>query len=439
MISKNRNLMYLFATLFLLLLGIQVYFMYKTYQVKEREIYRSVDQSIVGYTDQLENVHEVQETKSDSLQKLLIRYYNKEINKKKFLQYFIEGRKAASKRLSHYLNDRMKKDGYKISVRVQYTSIIHLPDSTKVIDKPIIIYETTDRVTNPKITSTGTWRTSSTKELKGKELANERDTFYVNSQTDFEVKNIKSIVFKELTLLIICCILLLTSVLLLYIFTIKNLIRQQEQVEILHTVVDNISHEFKTPIATLKIASKTLKKGWNPDTLPLIDRQITRLESLMLQLHKDEVPEEIIAIQPEDWDFLIQDLAFTYPQTDFTFENKVSKPLPFDKNLLETVIRNLCENSIKYGASTVKINTNSIAQNLKIEVTDDGQGMESKELKNIFEKFYRIQNNNIHNNKGLGLGLYFVKKIVACYHGKIDVSSQLHMGTTFKITIPYEN
>lgn len=439
MISKNKNLLYLFATLFLFLLGVQVYFMYKTYQVKERDIYRSVDQSVTSYTDELENVHAVQEIKSDSLQRLIIRYYNKEINKKKFLQYFIEGRKAASERLSHYLNERMKKDGYKISVRVQYTSIIHLPDSTKVIDKPLIIYETKDKVTNPKITSTGTWRTSSTKEIKGKKQANERDTFYVSSQTDFEVKNIKSIVFKELALLILCCILLLTSVLILYILTIKNLIRQQKQLEILHTVVDNISHEFKTPIATLRIASKTLKKDWNPDTLPLIDRQITRLENLMLQLHKDEIPEEVTAVKPEDWNFLVQDLAFTYPQTDFTFENKVSTPLPFDKNLMETVIRNLCENSVKYGASSVKISTSIIAQNLKIEISDNGHGMESKELKNIFEKFYRIQSHNIHNNKGLGLGLYFVKKIVTAYHGKIDVSSQPHAGSTFKITIPYEN
>lgn len=439
MITKNKNLIYIFATLFLFLLGIQVYFMYKTYQVKERDIYRSVDLSITGYTDQLENVHSIQEIKSDSLQRLIIRYYNKEINKKEFLQHFTDGRKTASERLSNYLNDRMKKDGYKISVKVQYTSIIHLPDSTKVIDKPLIIYETKDKVTNPKITSTGTWRTSSTKELKGKERTNERDTFYVSSQTDFEIKNIKSLVFKELILLILCCILLLTSVLLLYIFTIRNLIRQQKQVEVLHTVVDNISHEFKTPIATLKIASKTLKKGWNPDTLPLIDRQITRLESLMLQLHTDEVPEEIIAIKPEDWDFLIQDMAFTYPQTEFTFENKISESLPFDKNLMETVIRNLCENSIKYGASVVKINTKIMSKNLKIEVSDNGQGMEKKELKNIFEKFYRIQSHNIHNTKGLGLGLYFVKKIVSSYHGKIEVSSQPNIGSTFIITIPYEN
>ncbi|MGU3377213.1 sensor histidine kinase [Chryseobacterium sp. M5A1_1a] len=439
MISKSKNLLFLFTALFLLLLGIQVYFMYKTYQVKERDIYRSVDEGLSNYADKLENIHDAKEMKSDSLQKIIIRYYNKEISQKDFINHFIEDRKASKERLNSYIDSRLKKDGYKISARIRYTSIIHLPDSTKLIDRPIIIYETKNKVKKPKITTSGTWRTSSTKEIKGKETANERDIFFVKSQTDFEVENIKSLVFKELALLIVCCVILLASVLLLYIFTIKNLIRQQKQVEVLHTIVDNISHEFKTPIATLKIASKTLKKGWNSETLPLIDRQISRLESLMLQLHKDEIPDEVVAIKPEDWDFFIQDLAFTYPQIDFKFENKVSEQLPFDKNIMETVIKNLCENSIKYGASVVQINTNTLSQHLEIEVSDNGQGMESKELTNIFEKFYRIQSNNIHNNKGLGLGLYFVKKIITSYHGKVDVSSKPGAGSTFKISIPYES
>lgn len=439
MISNNKNLIYLFSTLFLLLLGIQVYFMYKTYQVKEREIYRTVDKSITVYADQLENVHSTKESKSDSLQKLIIKYYNKEISKKEFLKYFVEGRTTARENLTRYINEHLQKEGYKISARIQYTSIIHLPDSTKLIDKPLTIFETKDKVEKPEITSTGTWKTSSTREIKGKKQINELDTFFLRSQTDFEIKNINILVFKEIILLIICCIILLASVLLLYIFTLKNLIKQQKQVEVLHTVVDNISHEFKTPIATLKIASKTLKKGWNSDTLPLIDRQIIRLESLMLQLHKDEMPEEITAIQPENWNFFIQDLAFTYPQINFKIENLVAQSLPFDKNLMETVVKNLCENSIKYGASIVKISTITSYHHLKIEVSDNGQGMASRELKNIFEKFYRIQSNNIHNSKGLGLGLYFVKEIITSYHGKIEVSSEPGVGSIFKITIPYEN
>lgn len=440
MIAKSKILIPVFAALFLLLLGIQVYFMYKTYQVKERDIYRSVNDGLTNYADNLEDIQEGKERNDDSLQEIIIQYHNKEINKKDFLRYFIENRKSARERLIHYIDSRYQKDGYEISARIRYLSIVHLPDSSKVITEPIVIFETQDKLKNPRIASNGSWETSTTKRDDTETgQVEKKNTFLVKTQTDFEIRNIKSIVFKELTLLIICCIILLSGVLLLYIFTIRNLIQQQKQVEVLHNIVDNISHEFKTPIATLKIASKALKKEWNPETLPLIDRQISRLESLMFQLHKDEIPDDMTAIQPEDWNFFIQDLSVTYPTTDFKLENTVSQELPFDKNLMETVIKNLCENSVKYGASVITIHVRNGSQQLEFEVSDNGQGMETKELNNIFEKFYRIQNNNIHNSKGLGLGLYFVKKIITNYGGKIEVSSHLHTGSTFKILIPYEN
>lgn len=440
MITKSKILISVFAALFLLLLGIQVYFMYKTYQVKERDIYRSVNDGLTNYTDNLEDIQEAKERNDDSLQEIIIQYHNKEISKKDFLHYFIENRKSARERLIHYIDSRYQKDGYEISARIRYLSIVHLPDSAKVITEPIVIFETPDVIKNPRIASNGSWETSTTKrDDTDKGHVEKKNTFLVKTQTDFEIKNIKSIVFKELTLLIICCVILLSGVLLLYIFTIRNLIQQQKQVEVLHTIVDNISHEFKTPIATLKIASKALKKEFNPETLPLVDRQISRLESLMFQLHKDEIPDEMTAVQPEDWNFFIQDLSVTYPDIDFNLKNSISQKLPFDKNLMETVMKNLCENSVKYGASVVTINLQYSSQQLNMEVSDNGQGMEAKELSSIFEKFYRIQNNNIHNSKGLGLGLYFVKKIITNYSGKIEVSSQINTGSTFKISIPYEN
>ncbi|WP_435523808.1 sensor histidine kinase [Chryseobacterium indoltheticum] len=99
----------------------------------------------------------------------------------------------------------------------------------------------------------------------------------------------------------------------------------------------------------------------------------------------------------------------------------------------------LCENSVKYGASEIKIDVKTTQNKLEIIVADNGNGMEHKELKNIFEKFYRIQSNNIHNSKGLGLGLFFVKKIIEKYNGKTEITSELNIGTTFKISIPYED
>ncbi|KFE98849.1 hypothetical protein IX39_15660 [Chryseobacterium formosense] len=439
MISKSKYLVWLFAGLFLLLLGIQVYFMYKTYQVKKREIYNDVHKKITTYIDNLEDLGQLSQHGSNESKDIFVKFTHQEITKKELVDYFEKYKKSTKNNLSNYIDQKFEKNDYKVAIRVVYLSVISLPDSTKLIDKPIVLYETRNKVLRPGISETGKWETSSTSTSDKSEKPERNDSFIVKSQTDFEILNINHIVFKELTLLILCCIALLLSVLLLYIFTIKNLIKQQKQVQVLHAVVDNISHEFKTPIATLKIASKTLKKEYNQDIFPLIDRQISRLEDLMLQLHAEESEDENPSIQPKDWDFFIKDLAFTYPEADFEMNNSVSTELPFDKELMETVIKNLCENSVKYGASKINVDLKTIQNKFEINISDNGNGIEQKELKNIFEKFYRIQSNNIHNSKGLGLGLFFVKKIIEKYSGKIDVLSKVKEGTTFKISIPYED
>ncbi len=438
MISKSKNLIALFATLFVLLLGIQGYFMYKTYQVKEREIYRDVHKKLTEYTDRLEDKGGMRKSPDDSVQAILIRFKNKEITRNEFLNFFDKNRIATEKEFSQFVDTQFKDEGYAVAVKIEYTSIIYNPTKTNLITKPIVIYETEKKVREPGILNTGTWATTSKSTDTDDKVLTRNDSFSVKSTTGYEIVNIKSVVFKELTLLFLCCAALLASVLLLYIFTIKNLIRQQKQIEVLHTVVDNISHEFKTPIATLKIASKTLRKNLNQDTMPLIDRQIARLENLLHQLHKGENTEEIISIQPRDWNFFIQDLMFTYPENKFKFEHNVTKELPFDKNLMETTVKNLCENSVKYGSSIIDIRITDLENRLQINISDDGEGIAKNELKNIFEKFYRIQSNNIHNTKGLGLGLYFVRQIVTRYHGKIEVNSQINEGTQFKISLPYK-
>lgn len=439
MISKSKYLISLFAALFLLLLGIQVYFMYKTSQVKKREIYSNVHNRIDDYIDNLENLGGASNLGDEGQRKIFAEFNNKKISKKEFLNYFEKNKKQTQDKLSDYIDHKFEKEGYKVAVRTQFLSIVYVPKNLNLIDRPVTLYETRNKITKAGISNTGKWETSSTSKSDKTNQLERDDSFFVKSQTDFEILNINTVVFQDLTLLILCCVAILLSVLILYIFTVKNLIRQQKQVEVLHTVVDNISHEFKTPIATLKIASKTLKKEFTPEILPLIDRQILRLEDLMLQLHPEDFNEKNSTIQPESWDFFIHDLVFTYQNTIFLFNNSISTELSFDKKLMETVIKNLCENSVKYGASEIKIDVKTVQNKLEIIVTDNGNGIEQKELKNIFEKFYRIQSNNIHNSKGLGLGLFFVNKIVEKYHGKTEITSEVNVGTTFKISIPYEN
>ncbi|WP_435523805.1 histidine kinase dimerization/phospho-acceptor domain-containing protein [Chryseobacterium indoltheticum] len=292
MISKSKYLISLFAALFLLLLGIQVYFMYKTSQVKKREIYSDVHKRIDDYIDNLENLGGASNLGDESQRKIFAEFSNKKISKKEFLNYFEKNKKQTQDQLSDYIDHKFEKEGYKVAVRTQFLSIVYVPKNINLIDQPVILYETRNKITKAGISNTGKWETSSTSRSDKSNQLERDDSFFVKSQTDFQILNINAVVFQDLTLLILCCVAILLSVLVLYIFTVKNLIRQQKQVEVLHTVVDNISHEFKTPIATLKIASKTLKKEFTPEILPLIDRQILRLEDLMLQLHPEDFNEK---------------------------------------------------------------------------------------------------------------------------------------------------
>lgn len=435
MVKSHKKLIGVFTLLFMILVGIQVYFLYKTYKIKESQTYDAVIRKLDLYRDELKKEYGLRE---DTVQSYFVKFRKGEMTQHEFRSNIERLNKESVASYTHLIDSIFSKDHYEVANRYDLLSTKFLPSNKYLLTKPITIFETSRKVTKPGKIEEGTWDTSSTDD-DGGVTKSRTNTYRSKVSSYYEIKNIKSIVFKELWILMLSCILILAAVLWIFIQTIKNLIRQQEQVEILHTVVDNIAHEFKTPIATLKIASTALKKDWNPDILPIIDRQITRLENLMYQLHKDETGNEITAIQPEDWQLFVQDLAFTYPKTDFKLTNQVLKECPFDKNLMETIIKNLCENSVKYGSSAVQVKILSSQQNLEIIVTDNGQGIERKELKNIFEKFYRIQSNNIHNTKGLGLGLYFVQKITKKYKGTIEVTSQPKEGTTFKINMPYEN
>lgn len=433
MISKNRTVIVIFTLLFLVLLGIQGFFMYKTYLVKEKEIYRNVLDKSSGFVDLLEERDRQQD---DEVLKIVADYANKKMPEKQFLRYFERKNEISRKELTDYINRQFKNEGYQVAVELKYNAIIQLPDSIPLLKKPMVIYQTENKVMKTGMQTTGNWNSSSTSMDDATKKINRNDHFKIFSETNYQVLNIKNVVFRELALLIVLCVFILAAVVWLFALTVKNLIKQQKQVEMLHTAVDNISHEFRTPIATLKVATKSLKKDWNKNSLPLMERQISRLENLMHRLEKPSET-ETIPMKKDDWNYCIDDLQFLHPNARFTLKNELSESLPFHKTDLETLLKNLCENSVKYGATKINILLKNTLHNLFIEVSDNGPGIDKKEQKAIFEKFYRIQSNNIHNTKGLGLGLFLVKNIVNKYGGTLHLESEPNQGTTFKIELPY--
>ncbi|HFK5569108.1 HAMP domain-containing histidine kinase [Elizabethkingia meningoseptica] len=436
MLKSSKNIIILFSVLFLTLVAIQIYFLYKTYKIKERQNYDFIIKTIENYQDNLKQKFGLRE---DSVQENFVLFRAGKLSEQEFRKNIEKLNQKSISEYSKLIDSIFTPYHFDVATRYDINNAISVNDKRYLFTKPITVYETYNKVKKPGKIEEGLWETSSstvdTDINNGKPVLS---AFKTRTSHYYEIKNIQSIVFKDLWILVLCCILLLASVLWLFVLTIRNLISQQKQVEVLHTVVDNIAHEFKTPVATLKIAAKALKKDWNQENLPLIERQINRLESLMLQLHDSENYENI-PTSHDDWNHYIEDLKFAYPQTQFTIQNTTPKSLPFSKTDTETLVKNICENSAKYGSSLIDIEISAMQNNLKLKISDNGNGISKKEQQHIFEKFYRIQSNNIHNTKGLGLGLFLVKNIVEKYNGKIELQSEMSKGTTFNIILPYEN
>lgn len=230
--------------------------------------------------------------------------------------------------------------------------------------------------------------------------------------------------------------------------------RQKFLTEIQKDFVNNFTHEFKTPLAVMKIASDVLAQEsivYQPDRLEryanIIKNQTDHLQNQVERLLKAASSEsKDLPIMKEDIDahFMIeQALNKVQPLIEAKkarVELKMEEGngvVHADKAHLELAVVNLLENALKYSAEPhIVVETGNAEDDFFISVKDNGVGIEKKYLKNIFKKFYRIPTGDIHNVKGFGLGLNFVKRIIDAHNGKIKVNSLPGIGTEFRLFIP---
>lgn len=246
---------------------------------------------------------------------------------------------------------------------------------------------------------------------------------------------------------------LLLLVLIGFGFSIFYLYRQKFFNETQRDFVNNFTHEFKTPLAVIKIAADVLQQQNivdKPEKLKnyagIIHEQTSHLQSQVqrlleiaytdrssLPLKKEKfdinllIKESINDLQP-----LIEQRQATV-QTNFRTQHVL---LNADRSYLRLCLVNLIENAIKYAANPViMVSTATESNVLLIAIQDNGIGIAPEHQKKIFERFYRVTDGELHISKGFGLGLNFVKKVVDAHHGKIEVDSELGSGSIFTIKL----
>lgn len=259
------------------------------------------------------------------------------------------------------------------------------------------------------------------------------------------------------------------SLVLLVIFTITIYIvlRQKRLSEMKKDFISNMTHELKTPVASISIAGQmlsdesmieTLEKGgslknsgaFNKITRTIVDetKRLHFLIDKVLQMSLVEDGHSILKLKEVD----VNDTLLNVVQIFDLQVEKSGGKMEIELEALEStvmvdemhftnVLFNLMENAVKYRRRDVPLLLTATTSNptpdmVKITIEDNGVGMKKEDLKKVFERFYRVSTGNVHNVKGFGLGLAYVKKIINDLDGTIKVESELNVGTKFIITLP---
>ena len=242
-----------------------------------------------------------------------------------------------------------------------------------------------------------------------------------------------------------------------FIFTIYIIFRQKRLTEIKNDFINNMTHEFKTPISTISLAAQMLNDpavGKSPVMFKhisgVINDETKRLRfqvEKVLQMSMFERQSVTLKKKEIDAHELINGVVNTFrlkvEKNNGTLEAELNAldPVIFvDEMHFTNVVFNLLDNAVKYKSPdrdiALKIRTWNENGKLCISVEDNGLGIKKENLKKIFDKFYRVHTGNLHDVKGFGLGLAYVKKIIADHKGSIRAESELNVGTKFIITIP---
>ena len=267
--------------------------------------------------------------------------------------------------------------------------------------------------------------------------------------------NINTYIYKSQAGMFIFSLLFTLFILITFFITIRMILFQKKSSEIKTDFINNMTHEFKTPIATISLATDSIRNEkviHNPEMvrsfLKIIKEENSRMNSQVervLQMSLIEKNDFTIVKSTLDIHKIITN-AIDNIQLQLKEKGGVintlfesdSAEITGDEVHLTNVIVNLLENALKYSNESpdITISTANHVNGIIISVEDNGIGMTKEQQNKIFEKFYRAEGGNVHNVKGFGLGLNYVKAVVDAHNGEIKVESKAGIGTKFIIFLP---
>jgi two-component system phosphate regulon sensor histidine kinase PhoR len=265
----------------------------------------------------------------------------------------------------------------------------------------------------------------------------------------------RQLIIKDMIIWLLASVVFLLVVIMCFAYIVLTIVRQKKVTEMRNDFINNMTHEFKTPISNISLACEVLKRpsiNENPDRLhryiDIISQENRRMRSQVdriLQVAVRNREDMKIERQLTDIHELVKDAVDTIcleecregaiVEMDFKAERS---ELFIDPIHFTNIIHNLIDNAQKYSAAEprITISTEIRENSFVIEFRDNGIGITAEAQKHIFEKFYRVPTGNLHNVKGTGIGLYYVKTMIEAHSGHITVKSEPGNGSRFIITLP---
>jgi len=292
------------------------------------------------------------------------------------------------------------------------------------------------------------------------DFAFNKPLFDLNGGNEIHLKLIipdkRQFILAEMGLLFITSLLLIIVVLILFWRTVLSLLKEQKIATQTTDFLNNMTHEFKTPMTNIALAGKMMMKEPEISQGSKLKHYagIICAENEKLGLQVDQVL-NMSALEREEIRLIKRDLDFheliqeTLNHFSLQIEHKAGqcqvnlKAQHFvvngDKTHFTNALYNLVDNAIKYsdGKPELLVQTRNHSQHLIIDITDHGIGIDPAFRTKVFDRYFRIPTGNVHDVKGFGLGLTYTKKIVELHGGTVEIQSEKGMGTTFKITLPH--
>ncbi len=271
------------------------------------------------------------------------------------------------------------------------------------------------------------------------------------------ISDLQDFVLRKLGWMITGAIIFTVVIITAFYLTVRTLLRQKKLSEIKSDFINNMTHELKTPLATISLAVDAIrnekvmadrqKLGYFSSIIKDENKRMNKQVETILQAALLDKQEIQLQLQPMHIHDVLKGI-----QENFSLQlnekggkavldlNASNDEVNGDEVHLTNMLSNLVDNAVKYSRENVppllKISTHNLGKYIRIRIEDNGIGMNKEALARIFEKFYRVHTGNVHNVKGFGLGLSYVKSMVEAHQGRIKAESVPGSGSAFTVDLP---